>query len=413
MNKLPKLSEQEILEGNKIIRGLFYVRLGQMHFESLPEEENSMASQSVEIPNPNMTPENNESVDKKDDTQTIVNIVVTPGINNIKYIEAKPFEYYFSNLTYSTRSIKKQVETKIYSLICENIYHDLLVIEISTCLGHYEINIQEELITKDNINKPSIKYSETDYNGKKTIFIENIKSKHYYLSIKSKRDQFICNMHRLKDEQCGNNLSYLLYYFTAYSEHYSFQEVDKWIIHKPYGNGQIKLELPLIITNDLDLNKKEISDFKFDVFATKEKDYTSNMGSVCFLSRVISNKTKIFKIESMSIENKNSLILKDLEPGNRYYINVLAQNIKTKELITFHPIEVFTGGMRPIFWKSFSFICIIVLTLILAYYIRKYRRAQDELIFLKGDTLTRSEFELDSYGDDSKNVQYSGLGSSY
>ena len=413
INKLPKLSEQEILEGNKIIRGLFYVRLGQMHFESLPEEENSMASQSVEIPNPNMTPENNESVDKKDDTQTIVNIVVTPGINNIKYIEAKPFEYYFSNLTYSTRSIKKQVETKIYSLICENIYHDLLVIEISTCLGHYEINIQEELITKDNINKPSIKYSETDYNGKKTIFIENIKSKHYYLSIKSKRDQFICNMHRLKDEQCGNNLSYLLYYFTAYSEHYSFQEVDKWIIHKPYGNGQIKLELPLIITNDLDLNKKEISDFKFDVFATKEKDYTSNMGSVCFLSRVISNKTKIFKIESMSIENKNSLILKDLEPGNRYYINVLAQNIKTKELITFHPIEVFTGGMRPIFWKSFSFICIIVLTLILAYYIRKYRRAQDELIFLKGDTLTRSEFELDSYGDDSKNVQYSGLGSSY
>ena len=340
--------------------------------------------------------------------------MVTPGINNIKYIETRPFEYYFSNLTYSTISMSQQVETKIYSLLCDNPYHDLLVIEISTCLGHYEINIQEELITKDNLNKPSIKYVETDDNGKKTIYIENIKSKHYYLSIKSKRDSFICKIHKLPDEQCGNNLSYLLYYFTAYSEHYSFQEIDKWIVHRPYRRGQIKLELPLIITNDFDLNRKDISDFKFDVFATKDPDYAYNMGSVCYLSRVESNKTKIFKIEHMTVENKSSLILKDLEPGNRYFINVLAQNTKTKELITFHPIEVFTGGRRSFFWRSASFIIIIILTIVLIYYISKYRKTHEELIFLKGDTLPKTEYEMsNSYKFDSRNVQYSGLGSSY
>ena len=404
MNKLPKLSEKEILDGNKIIRALFYVRLGQIHFESLPQEDSSMSQENVE-----------ESQRKEDDnSQTIVNIMVTPGINNIKYIETRPFEYYFSNLTYSTFSMSQKVETKIYSLFCDNPYHDLLVIEISTCFGQYEINIQEELITKDNLNKPSIKYTETDDNGKKTIYIENIKSKHYYLSIKSKRDSFICKIHKLPDEQCGNNLSYLLYYFTAYSEHYSFQEIDKWIVHRPYRRGQIKLELPLIITNDFDLNRKDISDFKFDVFATKDQENVNYMGSACYLSRVESNKTKIFKIEHMTVENKSSLILKDLEPGNRYFINVLAQNTKTKELITFHPIEVFTGGRRPFFWRSTSFIIIIILTVVLIYYISKYRKAQEELIFLKGDTLPKTEYEMsNSYKFDSKNVQYSGLGSSY
>ena len=231
--------------------------------------------------------------------------------------------------------------------------------------------------------------------------------------MKSKRDKFICKLLRLNDENCGNDLSYLFYYYTAYSEHFSFQEVDKWIVHRPYGKGRIKLELPLIITNDLEMNNKVINDFKFDVFATKNKDDTSKMGSVCFLSRVQSNKTKIFKIESMTVENNSALILKDLEPGNRYYINVLAQNIKTKELITFHPIEVFTGGIRPVFRRYLSFFIIIVLLLILAYYIHKYRKTKDELIFLRGDTLPKTEYEMGNYGYGTKNVQYSALGSNY
>ena len=408
LNNLPKLSEEDLIKGNKFIRALFYVRLGQTNFEPTPVE-----GSSNQVINRRVDPETKQEIVEAVDSQTIINIVITPGIDNIKYIEARPFEYYFSNLTYNSSSFKKHVETKIYSLTCENPYHDLLIIEISSCEGQYEINIQEELINKENLNKDSIHYSETEYNGKKTIYIENIKSKHYYLSVKSKRDKFICKLLRLNDENCGNDLSYLFYYYTAYSEHFSFQEVDKWIVHRPYGKGRIKLELPLIITNDLEMNNKVINDFKFDVFATKNKDDTSKMGSVCFLSRVQSNKTKIFKIESMTVENNSALILKDLEPGNRYYINVLAQNIKTKELITFHPIEVFTGGIRPVFWRYLSFFIIIVLLLILAYYIHKYRKTKDELIFLRGDTLPKTEYEMGNYGYGTKNVQYSALGSNY
>ena len=65
-----------------------------------------------------------------------------------------------------------------------------------------------------------------------------------------------------------------------------FQDVDKWISHHPYGPGQIKLVLPLIITNDIENEEKDISDYKFDVFVTKDK-FTSKMGSICYLSRLI------------------------------------------------------------------------------------------------------------------------------
>ena len=137
------------------------------------------------------------------------------------------------------------------------------------------------------------------------------------------------------------------------------------------------------------------------------------MGSVCYLSRLIPNETTIFKLEGLSIENKTSLILKNLEPGQIYYINVLAQNLRTKELITFHPIEVFAGGRRSVFWRFINIIFIFGLIAFLLYYIYKYKKTQEELVFIKGDALPRSETEMSSYGYESKTVKYSGLGSSY
>ena len=49
----------------------------------------------------------------------------------------------------------------------------------------------------------------------------------------------------------------------------------------------------------------------------------------------------------------------------------------------------------------------------LLYYFYQYKKAQDELIFIKGDALPRSETEMTGYGYESKTVKYSGLGSGY
>ena len=153
INNLPKLSEQDLIKGNKIIRALFYVQIGTLNFDPVPEENNEIS---------NNREDNDSKGEEIDSSKTMINIIVTPRIGNIKYMDIKPYEYYFSNLTYNSALKKrKQVENKVYFLTCENPHHDILVIEISSCQGHYDINISEELITKSNIKENGIKYGLT------------------------------------------------------------------------------------------------------------------------------------------------------------------------------------------------------------------------------------------------------------
>ena len=428
LNKLPRLTEKELEKGNKIIRGLFYIKLGSVDFQPLKEESNP---EDRENKRENINNNQNEDKDEIEDaheetkreslseTRTKVNIAITPGINNFKYMNLKPYEYYFSNLTYNNTKVRP-IETKVYELTKENPNHDIMVIEISSCRGSYEYSIQEELIAKDNTGIKNIKYTETNNKGKKTIYIENLDKKHYFLSIKPRAINFFWfRREREKEkEKRGNDLQYLIYYYTTFTENVSFEDIDKWINHKPYGWGKVKLDLPIIITKDLDDNKKEITDYKFDVFATKDKDYTGSMMNICYLSTLTPNKERIFKINTMTVDKKtNSLILSDLVPGNRFYINILAQNLKTKELITFYPIEIFTGGRRPGFWWSvFRNIFIFVLIIFLIVFIKKYRKAREELIFLKGEALAKTGREMtnmNSMSYDSQGIKYSNLGSGY
>ena len=409
LNNLPKLSPEDIEKGNKIIRGLFYVNLGFITFTPIQEKKNTENSDK----NDEYEYENSDS----SITRTKINIALIPSMNKFKYMDLKPYEYYFSNLTYPARTKNKPIETKIYSLIKENPDHDIMVIEISSCTGRYELSIQDKLITKDNYEKKSLSYTETDESGKKVIYLQDLTSKHYYLSIRSKGNKFLCNLDNISQENCGNNLKYLIYYYTTYSDNLSFQDIDKWISHRPYGRGRVRLDLPIIIMKDLDTNEKSISDYKFDVFATKDKEYKNQLGNICYLSKYANSENNVFQIESLSTENKNSLIISNLEPGKIYYINVLVQNTKTKELITFHPIEIFTGGRRPRYWWRFSRnILIICLIIILIFYIYKYRKTKEELIFLKGEAQTKTQSEM--YGFDSmkynpQSIKYSTLGTGY
>ena len=110
LNKLPRLTEKELEKGNKIIRGLFYIKLGSVDFQPLKEESNP---EDRENKRENINNNQNEDKDEIEDaheetkreslseTRTKVNIAITPGINNFKYMNLKPYEYYFSNLTYN------------------------------------------------------------------------------------------------------------------------------------------------------------------------------------------------------------------------------------------------------------------------------------------------------------------------
>ena len=188
------------------------------------------------------------------------------------------------------------------------------------------------------------------------------------------------------------------------------------MIHTPYGNGKIRIKVPSIIKKDILFNNKSIEDYKFAVFATKNEDYYDKMGSICYLSQY-KNKSEnsIFKINDVKHEEGKYLIISGLGYRQKYYINVLAQSITSKELIAFQPFVMWTGGYLPFpIWQTalVSNIIIIILIIILVIVIRKYCGAKQELKEIKGDTLPKTEVEVSSGSTEDK-VQYSGLGSSF
>ena len=419
INNLPKLKPEE--KSTKFIRALIYVRLREEDFEPIqPFGPGGRHHGPWHRP----WQENEQNL-------PLITILLTPGVHHVKYVDANPNEYYFSNLTYGN-DMTREPESKIYTLQVEREDDDILVIEISSCHGRYELSITD-ILDKAGLptsNKELEQY-EYDRDGKKVIYLHNLKSKVYYLTVKAKMSDIFCqlrhkalfspfNKNTTKDnipKDCGNNLAYLMYYYSAKKRGLLFS-LDKvrYLIHNPDGYGKIKINIPSIIKRDIHNNNKTIEDYRFDVFATKNEDYFNKMGSVCYLSQFkdLSEDT-IFKVENVKHEKGKYLIISGLGYRQKYYINILAQSTTSKELIAFKPFFMWTGGYLPYpIWKIglVSNIIIVILTILLIIFIRKYCGAKEELKIIKGDTLPKTEAEVSS-GSNQDRIIYSGLGSSY
>ena len=75
---------------------------------------------------------------------------------------------------------------------------------------------------------------------------------------------------------CGNDLSYIMYYYTEYEQSLKVPKVERLLNYIPYGKGKIKVELPEVIFRDINYNEREVDDFKFDVFATRIRNILTN-----------------------------------------------------------------------------------------------------------------------------------------
>ena len=76
---------------------------------------------------------------------------------------------------------------------------------------------------------------------------------------------------------------------------------------------------------------------------------------------------------------------------------------------------MWTGGYLPFpIWQTalVSNIIIIILVILLVIFVRKYCGAKEELKIIKGDTLPKTESEINAASMEDK-IVYSGLGSSY
>ena len=140
------------------------------------------------------------------------------------------------------------------------------------------------------------------------------------------------------------------------------------------------------------------------------------MGSVCYLSQFKNySKDTIFKIDDVKYDGNKYLIISELDYRQKYYINILAQSTTTKELIAFSPFIMWSGGYLPYpIWLSIFILNIIIIGLIIfiVVIVKKYVLAKEELKIIKGDTLPRTEAEVNSRNMEDR-IIYSGLGSSY
>ena len=140
------------------------------------------------------------------------------------------------------------------------------------------------------------------------------------------------------------------------------------------------------------------------------------MGSVCYLSQFKNySKDTIFKIDDVKYEGNKYLIISELDYRQKYYINILAQSTTTKELIAFSPFIMWSGGYLPFsIWVCVLILHIIIIVLILfiVFVVRKYALVREELKIIKGDTLPKTESEVNTASMEDR-IVYSGLGSSY
>ena len=401
MRNLPRLKEAD--KKNKFIRALFYIKINRKEFSPILKAE------------PEIKDKIKEMVKNQYEEKSLINILLTPGINNFKRVKTNPYVYYFSNLTYENSTKERIPETKIWELRKDKIGHDIMVIEISSCSGEYSFKIQDHFISGIN-NDVTVNYYEKKENGKHSIYINNLKSNIYYLSIEANENDIICKMKNKgkTNINCGNDLSYIMYYYTEYEQSLKVPKVERLLNYMPYGKGKIKVELPEVIFRDINYNEREIDDFKFDVFATRKKEYFDKLGNVCFLSRFIPNEETVFNIEDIKITKKKALIISGLGYRNQYYIGILMQNANTRELFAFDPIVIWSGGILPYpIWEIVLTFCVLVASVTaLIIIILKYKNIKNEIMEIKGDALPKNEFEIYRNGS-SEHISYSGIGQSY
>jgi hypothetical protein len=307
---------------------------------------------------------------------------VTPVMNNINRIKPEQKLYYFSAI----ENIK--TDKTLFLLKNRNKENNLMIIEISSCKGNFEYTLTDfpplGTETYTNLKQKEIKSNIYSFNGKKIIVIRNCEMKEYYLMIfgkKNKLDFFI-------DENDENNepVDILFYYYTIKENEFKYLATPDSMIYDIENNYKsIIVKLPELRNRDIFGKENNISDLNFTVIITNDKNDFDYMESTCYLTK-LKQKREIkneFNYLNVEINQENKIIkISGFNIGETYYINILAKNELTGEIITYRPIimntytEIKTAKIVVIVILS---ILILVFLYIAFYVYRKYRIQKSQL----------------------------------
>ena len=417
LNNLPLLSKSEREE--KFIRALFAIEVKKNKVKKRAKQPYSNNYENNNYEEPDMinnintmnTPNRNDRMDILPTLSptTKVTITITPGINNFKRIDLPQHTYYFSNTSLvqklntnynyntnpSTNTYDGNKEVKIYSLDKRSNEDKKMIIQIHVCNGKYDYKITKKIVDYDN-NPNDIKVSKnSDEYGRSKYLIDNLKDKHIYLSIKSGQNPNEClNGKDSNGEKCSNELSYLIYYYSLTDNEYASRRQNLILrsnINQTDGVGQIKIGMAPLSGMDRFKNIREQNFIEYYLFYTNDETLLDKLDNICYLSQILSkansmdfNQTMINNISVIKnielderseylIDNLNALNIKD-----KLYVNVLARNLKTNELVAYVPLSVILEKPSWGFKKFFISMLVISLLILVVYVTHNYLKAKAE-----------------------------------
>ena len=124
------------------------------------------------------------------------------------------------------------------------------------------------------------------------------------------------------------------------------------------------------------------------------------------------SESKLYK--NIKVVNNNTIIIKGLSPKEKYYVNILAENIITRELITFKPILIVSGGSMP-GWIIIAFVLILIGVISVAiFFYKKYIITKKILKYETSDVrnmseIPKTEAELANIVQQREKVKYVNL----
>ena len=382
LNNLPLLKDSE--KNNKFIRALFCIQVKKNIIKRRPKLS-SIGDNNIQDENE----ENDDFISKL--SQTKVTITLTPGIGNFKRIDLPQHTYYFSNTSliesdhsniYQMKKYDGNKEVKIYSLDKRSNEDKKMVIQLHVCSGKYDFKLSKKIVDYDN-NPNDIQVSESsDKFGRSKLLIDNLENKHIYLSIKSARNPNECiDGKDANGEECEKELSYLIYYYSLTNKEYATQRQNLHLASRFVDDNfnQIRIMLSPLSGMDRFRNIRRQDNIEYNLFFTGNQKLKNKLDNICYLSQVLSLSDKnvfndtinnITFVRNIQLDQNNEFLLDNLDKfniRNVLYVNVLARNLQTNELIAYFPLSINTR--LPFFGhKKLILSLLIIIVLVIIFY---------------------------------------------
>ena len=258
-----------------------------------------------------------------------------------------------------------------------------MIIQLHSCAGKMSYKLSKSIIDYDNNPNDVPMQSDTDEYGRSKFLVDNLKDKHLYLSIKSSQNPTECSLGKVKDSngtECSKELSYLIYYYSLTDHEYTTKKQDLKLKYRYVKDKhwQVKIIISPLKGSDRFNNMRNQDDIEYNLFWTRNSTLKKRLDNICYLSQVLNrnegstnfNDTEngiINVIRNIQLDDQNEYLIENLNSREIIYVNILARNLKTNELVAYIPLAGITNHPASRLKKIFVTFIVICLLGIVAY----------------------------------------------